>query len=238
MINLQTLSLHRLRDRSLEVERFYDKGMKIANLLHPLDVQFFNEWGLRHCHVEVGNDGIASHYQQGDNIGSMRASAYSPELATMLFNKLVPYLGTVRSTSYDGIHAPLNSEWKAVGVNPLWRWIFYPPATGQLVGHYDAPYIESDSKRTLKTLLIYLTTHSRQEGTTRFLHDAQQRIPKEQRCWDDWTRVAQPHEVEIENACVAGEALLFDHRVLHDVLPMLQSYKMVIRTDIMYERIF
>ena len=47
MINLQTLSLHRLRDRSLEVERFYDKGMKIANLLHPLDVQFLNEWGLK-----------------------------------------------------------------------------------------------------------------------------------------------------------------------------------------------
>jgi hypothetical protein len=48
------------------------------------------------------------------------------------------------------------------------------------------------------------------------LQDNQVTLPADQRDYSDWKRFATPDEVIAQNTCVAGSALVMDHRILHD----------------------
>ncbi len=193
--------------------------------------------GMAHATLAVGNDGIAAHYLQGDPVGSYRASAWMPTWADAWFTALPEDVKRPRVvTDMDHLDAPVGSCWRAVGVNPLFRWIAYPPQTGQLVAHYDAPYEQTPHHKTLTSFLVYLTD-TEMEGQTRFLYDSQDTRAKPFRDWSDWNRSAHPHEVQHTIRAHAGDVLWFDHRLLHDSTPMGTTRKMVVRTDILYERI-
>lgn len=210
-------------------------GWHISKLLSPAEVEVLVQHGRTQCTVEVGTDGIRPNYQPGDPVGSYRASAFSGFLAERLWGRLAALNWPTRFDSLGSTDWAGHAHWRADGVNPLFRFIHYRPGQGELVGHYDAPYVETEDRRTLFTLLLYLTDNEL-EGATRFIEDAQAAKPFEARDFSDWSRCAREDEVVASVSPRAGDALVFEHRLLHDSSPVWLSDKLVARSDIFFSK--
>lgn len=185
-----------------------------------------------------------------DQVGSVRATAWAPALATQLWQKMrlaVPLyrvMLTHTPTDWYAMDDPPRKEhlrWLATGVSPVLRFMRYE-AGGEHNTHYDMGYDyerqnPEDKRRTLMSFVLYLTTC--QEGTggrTRFIEDGQSHLPVAQRNHDDWTRRA--YESEVLDVCrpVLGRILMFDHRLAHDVEPYTGTTpRIIIRGDITYQ---
>ncbi|KWU26440.1 2OG-Fe(II) oxygenase [Burkholderia cenocepacia] len=189
--------------------------------------------------VTVGTDGVLANYTAGQPAGSLRASAYCPELADELWRRLKPALPGQRAlTALASTDWDRHPRWRPVGVNPLMRFIRYLPGH-QLVAHYDAPYVFDERRRTLMSLVIYLSDApcASEGGATRMLHDTQHTSTHETRDFSDWRRCAVPSEVARVFRPHAGGALVFDHRLLHDGEPLSgQARKTILRTDVVFEK--
>jgi hypothetical protein len=75
-------------------------------------------------------------------------------------------------------------------------------------------------------------------GATRFLIDPQAHLSYAERDFSDWTRLARADEVLAAVEGVAGDALIFNHRILHDSEPLVGAgTKTIIRSDIIFERV-
>ncbi len=173
-----------------------------------------------------------------DKIGSWRASSYCTRLSYLLWRRLHGLLPMVEFIAPgSSVDAAGCTVWRAAGVSPLFRFIKYTE-DGILVPHYDAPFDFGDGRRTLKSMIVYLTDGS-SGGATRFVRDPQQNIAPAERKYDDWTRTAREDEILLSLAPAAGSALVFNHRVLHDSAPAGKkaAQKVVMRADIVYEKV-
>jgi NAD+ synthetase len=173
-----------------------------------------------------------------EKVGSYRATTCNEDFAAALWQRLVPNLPVLRFADKSGPTTDWGNYpvWRAVGVSPVMRFIKYTEG-GLLVPHYDAPFDYHDGKRTLMSLVLYLTDNTRAEGgATRFIRDPQFGMPLDERNLDDWTRYAKPEDVLLRVKPRAGSALVFDHRLLHDSEPLLGGVKIIMRTDIIFER--
>lgn len=172
-------------------------------------------------------------------IGSKRASGWSEYIASQLTQLIVPQLGALVCDPFtatdwwqDGRHA----VWKPVMVSPLLRFMKYEKDS-EHYAHYDAGFFYEDGRyRTLKSLVVYLTTN--RIGATRFIRDGQENLPVWERKHDDWNRRAREDEVIYSSYPVQGKALVFDHRLCHDVQQFDggEGVRIIIRGDIIYER--
>lgn len=188
----------------------------------------------------VGLNGMLKDYKPGDPIGSYRASLFNEDLAHCIFARLLlckdfPRLRLMQDdTPADWDEAPV---WRATAVNPLMRFIKYQEG-GLLVPHYDAPFDYYDGKRTLMSLVLYLTeVDSTKGGATRFILDPQINLPLSERIYEDWDRLANPEEIITAVSPRAGAALILDHRVLHDGEALQAgANKIIMRTDVVFER--
>ncbi|MBT9582869.1 NAD(+) synthase [bacterium] len=221
---------HRLLD-------FGDACLCIDDLLSPQEcAQIYHEV-LSQAQIPVGVHGRTSDEVRSG--GSTRATAHSPVWAAELWRRLAAVIPQLRvldelsSTDHGG-----HPIWRAVGVNPVLRFICYRQG-GQLVPHYDAGFDFQDGRRfTLMSMVVYLNTLSEDAGgQTRFLRDTQRGLPVNERNHEDWERPAKDSEILTGVRPVAGRALLFDHRLLHDGQPYAgQDPRLLLRTDIIFER--
>ncbi|MFD8141593.1 2OG-Fe(II) oxygenase [Streptomyces sp. NPDC059708] len=205
----------------------------IRDFLTPAEVEVFAAELAAQRFVPVGLDGDAANYVEGDRVGHLRATAESEDLAAEFYRRLRTFL------SFDvGSDAPTDSDgrrWKPAAVNPRMRFITYGDG-GLLVPHYDSPYFALDGRRTLLTVVVYLS-YEAVGGETRFIADKQNDLPFAQRDFSDWTRPAEPEEILSTYRPEPGDALLFWHRTLHDSAPVLEGTKTILRTDVLYEPI-
>ncbi len=192
-----------------------------------------------HTWFPVGLSGYQHEYTPGDPIGSYRLRAYDEALAKAIWRRLRPLLGGCELTA-EGASSDAGGVrvWRPVAVSPLFRFIRYEHG-GTLVAHYDSPYRYSEELMSLKSLVLYLTSHEVHEGgQTRFITDAQDLLAPSKRNYSDWPRCGAPDEVLAELEPFAGDALLFDHRLLHDSAPLSRgASKIIVRTDILYQAI-
>lgn len=187
----------------------------------------------------VSITGMGGNYQPGDIIGSYRASNYTQEFADVLWSRISHLFPTIESfsgnfpTDFDD-----HQTWEPVTVSPLLRFIRYRDG-GCLVPHYDAPYIQDDDVRTLKSFVIYLDEDEDiTGGATRFLHDSQAELPVQERELSDRLELATEDEVRVPVRPRTGSGLIFPHRVWHDSEPVSGTgAKTIIRTDILYKRV-
>jgi hypothetical protein len=184
--------------------------------------------------IPVGLDGIKDNYNPGDVIGNYRLSIFNEDLVALWWQRIAHMFDVIwvaknqiDETSTDNT----KSLYKPVGINPLLRIIEYKQ-NGQLISHYDAPYIYNNRKQTLKSFIIYLTSNN--SGSTQFIWDDQQHLPNHLKDFSD--RKSFDSHKEMEFFPVAGNALVFDHRIFHRVLPT-KELKIIIRTDIIYEKV-
>jgi len=222
-----------------EVRSLADFGLscqQIEGLLSPQECAQLMGEVLAQKQTEVGLHGRVDLSQQ---LGSGRASAFSPLWAEALWQRLAPAIEQVRifdeltPTDHGG-----HPVWRAIGVNPVLRFMCYRPG-GQLVPHYDAGFDFGDGRRfTLMSLIVYLNTlPDRAGGRTRFLVEAQQGLPVAERNHADWDQPAGNHPVLAEVLPTAGQSVLFDHRLLHDGEAWAgPGDRVILRTDLIFER--
>jgi NAD+ synthetase len=181
-------------------------------------------------------------------VGSMRATAWSPELAAALWARLRAVVPSVRfldpRTPTDG-HATVGRSghrtWRAAGLSPVLRFMRYE-AGGRHLTHFDAGYDYGDGRRTLLSVVLYLTgagdLDAGSGGATRLVRDGQEHLPVWARDHDDWDRDTDPDEVLVAVRPEQGAALVFDHRIGHDVEQWDgPGARVVIRADVIYEAV-
>lgn len=174
-------------------------------------------------------------------VGSTRTSIWSPKLAEQLWKKIKIDVHSDREHLMHD-HSPTDwwqgnkgrRWWTPVGLTPMFRFMRYD-AGGQHYAHYDAGFIyPDDCYRTLKSVVIYLTTNE-DGGATRFIEDGQGNLPIWDRKHDDWTREVFSQEVITKVQPKAGSILIFDHRLCHDVeLYTGTAPRIIIRADVLY----
>lgn len=206
---------------------------QVENLLSKKEVAHFISEVKNAPFLPVGTDGFLNNYKIGNEIGSYRNSFFNQEIAESIFERLVNLYPERDFNSSLNVDHDFFENWKFVGVNPLFRTIKYQ-SHGSLIPHYDAPYIESNTKRTLVTLIIYLTTN--ETGKTRFIEDPQSNLSCYERNLEDWERKAKKSEVLLSIKPIAGNALIFDHRILHDSEELINEEKIILRTDLFFEK--
>ena len=103
--------------------------------------------------------------------------------------------------------------WRPVGLNPRLRVLRYFSGD-YFKPHTDGSFRTGDGKQSLLTLLVYL--NDTDGGATRFAVDTS----------------APGVDVTPET----GSALVFEHKMRHEGLPVKTGHKLVLRTDVMYEK--
>lgn len=194
-----------------------------------LDFLNTKEW------INVGYDGILKNFDsKSNNIGSQRISIFSEELASILWNRIKNFYSNVNANKYSFFDNDSHQTWKPIGINPLFRFIKYENEN-LLVNHYDSPFVIDGNKRTIKTLVIYLTNNK--QGKTRFFKDKQDLLMFNDRSFNDWKTSGNIDDLDIEFLPTQGNTLTFDHRILHDSEPISSNEtKIIIRTDIVFEK--
>lgn len=174
-------------------------------------------------------------------VGSTRTTIWSPNLAVELWKKISPDIRDDRDLKLHSKSATDwwqgNRErvwWWPIGMSPIFRFMRYEEG-GQHYAHYDAGFIyPNDDYRTLKSVVIYLTTN-REGGATRFIEDGQSNLPIWDRKHEDWIREVKPEEITARVQPEKGSILIFDHRLCHDVeLYTGKTPRVIIRADILY----
>ncbi len=177
------------------------------------------------------------------SVGSVRATAWAPQLASRLWAKIRGGVEALRTTDRDTPtdwfalgERRAHRRWRAVGVGPVLRFMRYE-AGGRHAAHYDAGFDYPDARRSLMSLVFYLTTvEPGAGGRTRIVDDGQGALPIWRRAHHDWTREVRDDEVLVGVRPQAGSALLFDHRLCHDVERHRgEGSRVIVRGDVIYE---
>lgn len=191
-----------------------------------------------------------SGYQTSDAnaIGSHRATGWGPELSSQLWEKMRfqvrlatcghRIMNEFTPTDWYPISGKRlgHTRWKPTGISPVLRFMEYT-AGGKHNTHYDMGYdYESvdpnDHRRTLMSIVWYLNHEPMTGGSTRFIKDGQDNVPIHQRKLDDWDRSARPDEVLTSMSPLKGAALVFLHRMAHDVEEFTGKSRIIIRGDV------
>lgn len=191
------------------------------------------------CAEPVGVTGV----RDGYGVGSVRATAWSPELARALWARLrvavpsVRFLDARSPTDHFATETRAgHRSWRVVGLSPLLRFMRYEPG-GRHLCHYDAGYDYGDGRRTLLSVVFYLTD-APESGATRFVRDGQEGVDVRVRDFSDWARDTRDDEVIAAVHPVCGDALVFDHRLCHDVAKWRgPGARVIVRGDVVYEAI-
>lgn len=108
---------------------------------------------------------------------------------------------------------------------------------GRHCAHYDMGFDYPDRRRSLMSLVIYLSdVFPGEGGTTRIVDDGQRHVPVWERDHEDWTREVMPSEVTAKVRPGIGDVFFFDHRLCHDV----ERYegrrgRVIVRGDVIFE---
>lgn len=211
-------------------------GMRVDGVLSTDLCRLLQNSVPSECWVPVAANGYLKDYEEGDPVGSWRASCFNEALATVLWQRIAALFPSEMDFSETN-SAPTEGHalWKPVGLNPLMRYIRYE-GEGLLVPHYDGPFVWTEKRRTLMSLVLYLTTSESDSGRTRFIRDDSAEAPDAEKDYSDWARLARPDEVIQQLAPKAGSAIMFNHRLLHDSEPLPAGHtKTIIRTDVVFE---
>lgn len=181
-----------------------------------------------------------------NRVWSLRTTVWTPKLSEMIWKKIKDYLPIIKSNKYTS-----TDWWQFLSEDEKEKWVTYVPVVvGPLhrfmkysrnwehYAHYDAWYIyeKNPNYRTLKSMVIYLTTND--WISTRFIKDSQINKPIWNRNHDDWNRRVRDNEVLFKSESIKWNVLIFDHRLCHDVEKYFwDDDRIIIRWDIVYKKV-
>jgi hypothetical protein len=224
--------------------------LEIKDFLTQKEVDIFRKQIDNQKAGDVPADGKFNTLVEYEKIGAQRSYIYSKQFSKILKKRVLEILPeeiivTDRDDSIDYLG---HKRWRLKVVNPLLRIIAYKQHHdkvngqygGRLVPHYDYPYDKNEKERSLRTLVMYLTTNT--TGATRYLKDDIKEILKNKKIYtkDYNDRDYIPKKSEILSSVLPemGKAIIFEHRLLHDAEEIqTNEEKIIIFTDIIYEKI-
>lgn len=205
-----------------------------SNILSVEERVSFKEWIKNNTEKMIKTN----HYgysNTDNNEGSTRLSFYDENWAKVLYERILA--GNLINPIFNEKSPNTNSypfeQWRAIGLNPLFRVMKYNEGDF-LYPHYDDSFYESDKIRSLKSVVIVVQSAT-EGGSTRFLEDPQLSLPFEKRDFSDKSEVLSSKEV-LCSFSEEGGVLVFNHRLLHDGEKVIKGEKIIIRTDVMYEK--
>uniref|UniRef100_A0A7S1M0M5 Fe2OG dioxygenase domain-containing protein n=1 Tax=Neobodo designis TaxID=312471 RepID=A0A7S1M0M5_NEODS len=170
-----------------------------------------------------------------DYRNNYRVSVQNEAVAAAIFARIRPFLPDTEvvdeSTGefYANEGLGMRGSWKPVGLNPCFRVCKYDP-DGHFGPHCDSDYVRDLNHRSLKTFMIYLNDDYG-GGTTNFL------APHELHYDEATKRFAAPASaVRAALKARQGDALIFDHNILHEGGTVADGFKYIMRCEVMYER--
>lgn len=177
-------------------------------------------------------------YGQNKNVdgGSKRISFYDKIFADNLLFKIKQCgLADIIKTK-DIKHCFTNygegSVFKLKEVNPMFRVLKYEE-NSELVPHYDDSFNKNEQERSLVTLLIGVSC-AENGGITEFILNAQDFDSYENRNFNDLDSLVK--DVDLSYQIKSGDLVLFDHRIQHQSNKIISGEKVVIRSELIYER--
>lgn len=230
-------NLNKPTEVEIKKESLYEFSLNLKNIFSQEELIFLtNHIENKIKWIPVGIDGILKNYKEGDKIGSYRASFYEEKLADCIWLRIKKAFPDIREMKDN---TPTNWDnsyfWKPIGVNPLFRLIKYKEKC-KLIPHYDDSYIKDNDTRTLSSFIIYLTTNK--TGKTRFLKDKQINLNLKDRNYQDQFFTPKKKSILKDYKATRNWGLIFDHRLLHDSEELINEEKIIIRTDILYRRLY
>lgn len=209
------------------IEILSSKIIKVNNLLSQQEISDLNDLIESKDAPWCRADKYGKICQSAD-IGSFRKSWYSEEFSEILKKRLsnLPlktYIPNKNNSADDEINSLV---WTFNNVGSLYRFIKYQQGDA-LVPHYDESFKEGSHSQSLFSLVIYLTP-----GETHFFEDI--RVVK---TYDDFDSLSSEIGLVpfLKAKCNPGDALIFQHRLLHDC-PIVKSEKKIIRTDLFFQK--
>ena len=151
--------------------------------------------------------------------GTFRKTFVDEKMAEVFWGR-ISSSGVFEDLIIRGVNPDIGNKeiWIPIGVSPVFRLIKYEK-NSELIPHFDAPHIESNNQKTLKSLVITLDGR----GYTRFLENNENGF-EDQPNWEG--------EVLHVSESQVGGGIVFPHRILHDGF----GQKTVMRTDILYRK--
>ncbi len=102
-----------------------------------------------------------------------------------------------------------------------------------LVPHYDDSFNKNEQERSLVTLLIGVSC-AENGGLTEFILNNQDFDSYENRKFNDLDSLVK--DVDLSYQIKSGDLVLFDHRIQHQSNKIISGEKLVIRSELIYER--
>ncbi len=203
--------------------------------------------------VEISSGIMIPAHSRTEYRNNLRVIAKSTELASLLFDRLLPFLGKLSQeppsensnastpTGCQLVITPANAKsyedggigvvgtWTPTHLNPAFRICKYLP-DGHFGPHYDGEFFESYTCRSFKTFMIYLNDNY-DNGCTNFLEEHSIH-------YDAVAKRYQAPEgcVRAKLKAKQGDLLLFDHLLLHEGETVTRGVKYIIRSECMYTR--
>ena len=170
-----------------------------------------------------------------DYRNNYRVVAMQDAVAAAIYRRVRPFLADTEVITADvgsfyvnqglGMHG----VWRPVALNPCFRICKYDP-DGHFAPHCDADFVVDENRRSLKTFMIYLNDDY-EGGSTNFLDDHALNYD------DAAKRYCAPAEaVRASLKARQGDALIFDHNILHEGGTVGAGVKYIMRCEVMYTR--
>lgn len=198
---------------------------KIENLLTNKEVENISN------SVEINGEWLKANMfgkiTPNASIGSYRKSWYDIKFSESLLKRISSFPLNIYTPNQNIQDDESESYvWSLKNVSPLYRFIKYENGDS-LVPHYDESYRLSNFSKTLFSLVIYLT-----EGETRFFKEN-----RNGHNYEDYENLADKLELKpyLVAKCNPGDALIFQHRILHDS-PIVLDNKLIIRSDLIFTK--
>ena len=226
--------------KPIAISDYNESAVKINTLLSDEEANNILKQAYNNNRVPVSECGYFID-KAASKVGSYRNTFHDSRLAQCLFDRLKQVLPPIKIVND---FTPTNhtdcSTWQLIGVNPLFRVIFYKK-NGHIVPHYDSSfYPQNSDQQSLKSLIICITKVPKGVGgKLRFYLDVQRHLEVSKRNFEDLISNEKSYNILAELDVGLGDAVCFDHRILHDVTPYVgESERVVIRTDILYQKSF
>jgi hypothetical protein len=219
--------------------------IEIKNFLTKKEIKQLKKQIKKQSKGKVPTNGKFHSLKEKEKIGAERSYIFSKRFSKKIKKRIKGIIEKeiIVNRKNDSIDYLGYKNWKLKKVNPLLRIIEYKKYGkkygGRLIPHYDYPYDKNNKERSLKTIVIYLTTNK--SGATRFLKDNIKKARKEKsiykKDYKDKDYIPKKNKIIKEVFPEKGKAIVFDHRMLHDAGEITyKEKKIIIFMDIIYER--
>jgi len=227
--------------KPLDEEPDREMGFLLYNVLSPAECKYYIDQAeaLGMSHVsELGKGGYRVDYRNND-----RVAVRAPEVSELIWSRIKDLIHDVHvekgkeHLSRVGKTYGYEGHWKPSFLNDVWRLCKYLPG-GHFAPHFDGYFVKDFNQRSMKTFMLYLNGSDDGEagfegGTTNFVDDSQA-------LWKDETTGiyrAQEEHIYSKIKPVAGMAIVFNHRILHEGERVTSGQKYIMRSDLMFERV-